>query len=147
MISCKNRRRKRTQESTEICLTPLIDVALTLLVIFMITSPMIQNSLKIELPEGQAQEAGKQEDQEMVVSIDKNEIIYFEGLATSVETLIANLKKQAALPASKKRVLIMIDKDKSCSAGRLISLIDSIKVVGGIKDVAIATQKPTTTQG
>ena len=64
------RRKKSLAPSLEITLTPLIDTALTLLIIFMVTTPMIQNSIKIDLPKGAAQEAGK-EQQEIVVSIDK----------------------------------------------------------------------------
>ena len=73
------RRYKRSQATgiPEITLTPLIDTALTLLVIFMVTSPLINNAIKVDLPKGNAQEAqGVQED--LVVHIDKQRSYLFE---------------------------------------------------------------------
>ena len=50
-------RRRQMVSMKEISLTPLIDTALTLLIIFMITAPMMQNSIKVQLPKGKAKEA------------------------------------------------------------------------------------------
>jgi len=53
----RNRRNKaRTQHLSDLSLTPLIDVVLTLLVMFMVASPLIHNAIKVNLPRGQAQE-------------------------------------------------------------------------------------------
>ena len=52
-----NRRKRRASVlMQEISLTPLIDMALTLLIIFMVTAPMLNNAIKVELPKGQAKE-------------------------------------------------------------------------------------------
>ncbi len=144
MISFKRRRRPAHNDMPEICLTPLIDTALTLLVIFMVTAPLIQNSIKIDLPDGNAQEAGNQSQQELVVAIDKDEQLFLNNKPTSLEQLVTDLKKQLASSGPKQRVWITVDKNKTCSAGKLISVIDTIKVLGGVKDVAIATKKTAT---
>ena len=60
-----NKKRTRRFSTPEISLTPLIDTALTLLVIFMITAPMIHNGIKVDLPQGNSKEVGSQ--QELVV--------------------------------------------------------------------------------
>lgn len=135
------RRKKRTYVQPEITLTPLIDTALTLLIIFMVTTPMIQNAIKIDLPKGQAQEGGK-EPQELVVTIDKKEAIYCNNRLVTLETLGQEIQSCIATMAHKegKRVWVKVDR-QSCSADSLISVIDRIKVVGGVKDVAIATEK------
>ncbi|PCI74500.1 protein TolR, partial [Candidatus Dependentiae bacterium] len=52
----------------EIVLTPLIDVALTLVVILMVVSPIIKNGIKIDLPEGKSMEVSAQ--QEIVIAIN-----------------------------------------------------------------------------
>ncbi|MCK5632116.1 biopolymer transporter ExbD [bacterium] len=53
------RRLKKTRLSkAELTLTPMIDTALTLLIIFMITAPMMRNAIKVTLPDGSAKEAG-----------------------------------------------------------------------------------------
>lgn len=140
------RRRKSLSPSLEISLTPLIDTALTLLVIFMITTPMLHNSIKIDLPKGAAQEAGK-EQQEIVISIDKQEKIYCNNKPVTLETIGQEIKQCLSTignPAQSKRVWVRVDRQQSCSANILISVIDQIKVVGGVKDVAIATEKSAT---
>lgn len=139
------RRKKSLTPSLEITLTPLIDTALTLLIIFMVTTPMIQNSIKIDLPKGAAQEAGK-EQQEIVVAIDKNEMIYCNNKPVTLETIGQTIKECLAANTMQnsreaKRVWVRVDRQQSCSANILISVIDRIKVVGGVKDVAIATEK------
>ena len=137
------RRRRSLSPSLEISLTPLIDTALTLLVIFMITTPMLHNSIKIDLPKGAAQEAGK-EQQEIVISIDKEEKIYCNNKPVTHESIGQENKQCLSILASSaqsKRVWVRVDRQQSCSANILISVIDQIKVVGGVKDVAIATEK------
>jgi biopolymer transport protein ExbD len=137
------RKKRRTLTQPEITLTPLIDTALTLLIIFMVTTPMIQNSIKIDLPKGQAQEGGK-EQQEVVVTIDKKETIYCNNKPVTIETLGQEIQQCIATSQQKegKRVWVKVDR-QTCSADSLISVIDCIKVVGGVKDVAIATEKPS----
>ncbi len=137
----RRRRNQRLGAHLEITLTPLIDTALTLLIIFMVTTPMIQNSIKIDLPKGQAQEGGK-EAQEIVVVIDKKDTIYCNNKPVSLASLGTEIKNAISSKAMKEgnRVWVKVDR-QTCSADSLISVIDCIKVVGGVKDVAIATEK------
>jgi biopolymer transport protein ExbD len=145
----KFRRRYRQSSRTElpeVCLTPLIDTALTLLVIFMVTTPMIQNSLKIDLPEGNVNEAGTTPQQrELVITIDKQEKIYVNSMPTTLTALAKLVDTQLTQisPGGKKRVWISVDKDQSCSAGTLITVIDTLKGLKGVQDVAIATKRPS----
>ena len=71
------RKRTRRFEMPHISLTPLIDAALTLLIIFIVTAPAIQNGIKIDLPQGKSKEVGSQ--QELVVSLNKKGLIYFNS--------------------------------------------------------------------
>lgn len=140
----RRRRGNRAQPHLEISLTPLIDTVLTLLIIFMVTTPIIHNSIKIDLPRGAAKEGGA-ESHDLVVLIDKEESIFLNNEKVGLEDLPERLKKQlAAMPRkADQRVWVKIDRNKSCSAGILISTIDRIKVLAGVKDVAIATEAIT----
>ncbi len=60
----------------EINVTPLVDVMLVLLIVFMVTAPLLSTSLRIELPEVQASNQPIK-DAKLVVSVDKNEKIFF----------------------------------------------------------------------
>ena len=75
----------------EITLTPLIDSALTLLIIFIVTTPMVQNGIKINLPQGKSKEVGTQ--QEIVISINKKSELFFNSYPISQEDLIQTVQK------------------------------------------------------
>lgn len=145
----RRRRFANRSELPEVCLTPLIDTALTLLVIFMVTTPMIQNSIKIDLPEGSVNEAGsaQQQQQEIMVAIDKDAKIYVNSMPTPLNNLASSLS--AHLPPQesiqKRRVWLTVDQSDSCTAKLLINVIDIIKGLKGVQDVAIATKRPAIT--
>lgn len=130
------RPRRRVQGINDVNLTPLIDTALTLLVIFMVTTPMIQNSIKIDLPQGQAKEAGATQ-QELVVHIDKHEHMYLNGTKMAQDSLLKELHKRAAFNLDKT---VFVKADQSVRYGHVVELVDRIKMVGGVRYVALATQ-------
>ena len=68
------KRRRARPSPQEISLTPLIDTALTLLIIFMVTTPMMHNAIKVNLPQGKSNEAGGQ--QELVVYLTSDEQLF-----------------------------------------------------------------------
>lgn len=132
-------RRKRRMGSalTDIPLTPLIDTALTLLIIFMVTTPMMQNAIKVNLPEGKAKE-GSDTQQELVVYIDKDEKIYFNEVPVTKDNLISTIKKKIGTDTKKT---VFVKADQAVRYGHVIQIVDQIKVVGGVNYVALATKK------
>lgn len=131
------RQRRQVASINDVPLTPLIDTALTLLIIFMVTTPMLQNAIKVNLPQGQAKEAeGKQ--QELVVYIDKDNKMYFNEVPVSKDTLVNTIKKK--LGSDTERT-VFVKADQAVRYGDVIQIVDQIKVVGGIKYVALATRK------
>jgi biopolymer transport protein TolR len=134
------RKGRRHTAIHDISMTPLIDVALTLLIIFMVATPMIQNGIKITLPHGQAQE-NKEIKQELVVEVDKAGKLFFNGKQFSAENLIQEIKKQVR---SDQERTVFIKGDVEASYGRVFELVDQIKVIGGVQYVALAS-KPRTT--
>jgi biopolymer transport protein TolR len=130
-------RRRSSGEMLDISMTPLIDTALTLLVIFMIATPMIQNAIRVSLPKGKAKEdAGAQ--QELVVYVDKNKKLFFNGAELSDEKIVAQLKERVGTDQNK---LVYVKADQAVPYGTVLELVDRIKVVGGISHVVLATQK------
>ena len=143
MFRTRRSRRRRQEALPELNLTPMIDTAFTLLVIFMVTTPIIQNSIKIDLPRGKSQEAGKQAQQELVVAVDDKGGVSFNGKPVALKELGAVIKKHMAQSgAQNKRVWVKIDRNRPCDM--LLNVIDTIKVVAGVKDVAIAMEKSGT---
>jgi|SRR5579871_670139 biopolymer transport protein ExbD len=133
-----SRRRATTQRlMTDIPLTPLIDTALTLLVIFMVTAPMMQNMIKVTLPKGTQQE-GKDLKPELVVYVDAKNDLYWDGKKMDVAAICATVK---TVCGAKKNQVLFVKADEKSTSGTVLELIDSIKGVGGIQHVALVTQK------
>ena len=130
-------RRKKASALTDISLTPLVDTALTLLVIFMITTPMIQNAVRVNLPRGQAKEDSNQK-QELVVYIDKDAQLFFNGNKFAQNDLIDVIKAQVG---EQKDKMVFVKADRAVAYGCVLELVDVLKVIGGVSYVALATQK------
>lgn len=129
--------RRRTTAMVDISMTPLIDTALTLLVIFMVATPMIQNAIRVTLPKGQAKEdAGSS--QQLVVYVDKDKKIFFNGKVVEKEDLITQLRHQIGNDSNK---MVHVKADQMVPYGNVLELVDHLKVVGGISYVVLATQK------
>lgn len=139
--------RKRYRASIpEVSLTPLIDTALTLLIIFMVTTPMLHNALKIELPQGSSQEA-KKEPEQMTVSIDTNGVIFFNNKEVALDKLGESIKMYLAQHTQNNNDLsVWVHAHAKSPCELLVGVIDRIKVIGGIKDVNVAMQKLTQTR-
>ncbi len=123
-------------EDPNVVLTPLIDTALTLLIIFMVATPMMKNAIKISLPEGSSKEATGNK-QELIVYIDSKERIFLDDKKMALDALIVALKKRVS--GNKERT-VFVKADKTVPYGTVIRVVDQIKVVGGIDYVALATQ-------
>ncbi len=132
-------RRQRSAALLDISMTPLIDTALTLLVIFMVATPMIQNAIRVTLPKGQAKEDGGV-GQQIAVFTDKDRKIFFNGKQVEEEVLIAQLKQQIGNDTNK---MVHVKADKTVPYGNVYELVDHLKVVGGISHVVLAAQKYT----
>lgn len=133
------RRHKRLSGTgiPEITLTPLIDTALTLLIIFMVTSPMINNGIKVDLPQGKVQEVqGMQED--LIVHVDKQKHLFLNGNPVRRDQFIAQLQKKIG---NQKHKTVFVKGDGDVAYKDVISLVEEIKLVGGIDRVALATKK------
>lgn len=132
------RLRQRVVDVPEISMTPLIDTALTLLIIFMITTPMMNNIIKVELPSSRINETESYEQQELIVYIDKDQKMYLNGKEFGLSSMIDQLKK---VMKKDKDEIVFVKADQAVSYGKVIDLVDTIKVTGGIKYVALATKQ------
>ena len=132
------RRNRKPVTMAEVSLTPLIDTALTLLVIFMITTPMMNNVIKVELPSSQVDEMDSKVTQETIVYIDKQQKLHLNGAQLTLEAIVKELQK---LNKQKQIEMVFVKADQSVEYGKVIDLVDTIKMAGGIKYVALATKR------
>lgn len=133
-------RRRRAPHSAlpEIPLTPLIDTAMNLLIIFMVATPMMNNMIKVELPRGSVRESDSKQ-QELTVFVDKQEKMYVNGKAiANRDALVKELRR---ILGAEKDKTVFIKADQSVHYGYVIELVDHLKSVGGVSYVALATQR------
>ena len=114
----------------DINVTPLVDVMLVLLIIFMVTAPMMTQGLDVDLPETTANSLRQKEDP-IVVSIDKDGKIMLGKIEYSQAILLEQLKK--IIDEKGKEELILLKADKNVAYGLVASIMADIKAVGFTK--------------
>ncbi|MBM17982.1 MAG: hypothetical protein CL947_02865 [Epsilonproteobacteria bacterium] len=139
MRSYRRRRSRNNKiEIAEVSMTPLIDTALTLLIIFMITTPMMNNLIKVELPSSRIDETESQVQQELIVYVDKDQKMFLNGKEFTLDNLIVQLQK---VMKKNQDEIVFLKADQAVPYGKVIDLVDTIKITGGIKYVALATKR------
>jgi biopolymer transport protein TolR len=110
---------------SEINVTPLVDVMLVLLIIFMVTAPILQTGIDVQLPETKSvKEVNPQE--HIVISIGRQGLIYYGSEAINFYSIPARLKKDAK--GSKDSIFVRADKDVKWNS--IVSVIDAIRGAG-----------------
>ncbi len=89
---------------SEINVTPMVDVMLVLLIIFMVTTPLIQQGVKVNLPETKAAPV-EASDKKLVVSIDANKRVFIGEAEIPLATFEASLKANAKAQQDKEMYL------------------------------------------
>ena len=95
----------RGSVKAEINVTPLVDVVLVLLIIFMVITPMLQRGKDVQLPKATAIEKAKQGADPIIVSITTDHQIYIENDAFNEEEFLASLKAKLIASPHKKILL------------------------------------------
>jgi biopolymer transport protein ExbD len=138
----RKRRVRTLPEIGELPLTPLIDTAFTLLIIFMVTAPMMQNSLKINLPKAKSGAPSQSQTIErLIVSIDgKGKIFVGDHEVSGLTALAADLKTKIAKSYDKT---VLVKADKALTYEKVISVIDLVSGVDGVENVSLAAELAT----
>ena len=132
----------RGQMVSQINVTPLVDVMLVLLVIFMVTAPIIQQGVEVTLPSVKAEALPGKEEQ-FVVSITKDSQIYLNDAKLSADDLTTKLK---AIGNERPDREVFIRADDQVPYGQVIRTMAAIKAAG-IENVGMVTEMPTDNTG
>ncbi|AIL65152.1 Biopolymer transport protein exbD [Rickettsiales bacterium Ac37b] len=133
-------KRRRHQLTAEINITPLVDVMLVLLIIFMVTSPMLVAGIKVDLPETNSAPISGQ-DEPISIDIDTSGNAYIQGNKIAINELEAKLK---AITKAKYDTRIFIRGDKNVDYGKVMHVVGTINLAGFNKVALITAIKPTT---
>jgi biopolymer transport protein TolR len=126
----------------EINITPLVDVVLVLLIIFMITEPVLQSGIEVNVPKTRT--VKQITEQRMVVVIDRDNQIFLNDQPINIHDLTAKLQASAA-GGDASHQAIYLRSDERVSFGNFASVMDAVKQAG-ITNVSIVTQ-PLDTKG
>ena len=121
------RRPRRLQPVAELNVTNLIDLGFTLLIIFMIATPLIQQDqqhIPLDLPGESAKPQRHDREQVETIAIDRNGAYYWSGRRTTLEQIRGNL---AGLASLSKPPVIRIEADFSLQYQRVVTVLDEVK--------------------
>jgi biopolymer transport protein TolR len=121
---------------SEINVTPLVDVMLVLLVIFMVTAPMLRMGIGVDLPQAETQSAPAEEG--LTLTIDKDRYISIEGAVVNQNLLETRLRQ---FFFNKEKKVVFIQADQSLNFGYVIHIMDIAKKAG-VEQVGIITEPP-----
>ena len=124
---------------SELNITPLLDLAFVLLIIFMITTPLLESSMNLVVPSSGAPNPPVNSSQVQTISIDRTGIIKFNNQVVDPETLTARLIE---LKRTNPDVAVVIRPDRELPVQKLVALMDVLQRAE-ITKVGIATRAET----
>ena len=131
-------RRRRAAPMAEINVTPMVDVMLVLLIIFMVTAPLLVAGVPVDLPATRATALQQKPDKPIAVSLDAQGAVFIGDEAVAEGALGERL---AALHAGAPETRVLVRADRSLSYGRVLEVMGEIAASGFTK-VALVSQPP-----
>ncbi|MEA1072745.1 ExbD/TolR family protein [Sphingomonas sp. LY160] len=128
-LPSSGRRRGRRAPMAEINVTPLVDVMLVLLIIFMVTAPLLVAGVPIDLPESRAG-ALDQQAEPVQVAIDGTGAITVDDVSVAETALAAKLMEIAAQPAPAEGRRIYLRADRGLDYGRVMRVMGELNRAG-----------------
>ena len=130
-------RRASFRPMAEINVTPMVDVMLVLLVIFMVTAPLLTVGIPVNLPQTKAEPLSNP-DEPLVVTVNAKGEIYLQETSIADEALVPRLQ---AITANKPDTKIFVRGDKAIDYGRVMEVMGMIKSAG-FAQVALVVDLP-----
>jgi biopolymer transport protein TolR len=130
-------RRRGRAPMADINVTPMVDVMLVLLIIFMVTAPLLTVGVPVDLPKTDAAPITGQ-DEPLVVSVNSQGQIFLQETEIELPNLVARLQ---AITANKADTRIFVRGDKSVNYGRVVEVMGTLSSAG-FSRVALLAELP-----
>ena len=137
LMNGNGRGRGRYRPLSEINVTPLVDVMLVLLIIFMVTAPLMTSGVSVDLPKTTAQPLNS-DSEPVTVSIKADGTIFLQDQAVDLGDLVAKLQGIAQNNPERR---IFVRGDKDLAYGRIMEVMGTI-TQGGFTKVALLAEQP-----
>jgi biopolymer transport protein TolR len=128
---------KQTQSSlSEINMVPFIDVVLVLLIIFMITAPILQSGIEVDVPKTTT--VKEINEQRLVITIDKAQTVYLGDAPVNIHQLGSLVRAQLKKPQDS----VFLRADETIPFGTFAKVIDALRQ-SGVSNISIVTEPLT----
>jgi biopolymer transport protein TolR len=127
----------RYRPMSEINVTPLVDVMLVLLVVFMVTAPLLTVGVPVELPQTQAPPINEQKEP-LVITLNREGAIFIQETSVPIESLIARLQ---SITGSNPDAVLYVRGDKEINYGRVLEVM-SLVSAAGFRKVSLVAETP-----
>ncbi len=128
-LSSRRGGRSRRAPMAEINVTPLVDVMLVLLIIFMVTAPLLVAGVPVDLPESRAK-ALDQDSKPVQISLDGNGAIFIDETPVRPEELAQAIEAIAARPEPPEGRRIYLRADKGLDYGKVMAVMGELNRAG-----------------
>src|SRR6478672_6581449 len=118
----------------ELNVTPLLDLCFVLLIIFMITTPLMENSIDLVVPSSATAKTQVDSAETQIIQIDRNDVLKLNGQVTNRSDL------EAALTALDPQISVVVRPDRDLAIQKFIEVMDVLKRVG-IGRVGVMTRR------
>ena len=125
---------------SDINVTPLVDVMLVLLIIFMITAPMLHQGVEVALPRAEAENLPLRVEDPLILSINRDGLVYVQDTPVHPSQLLDRL---SPLLEAKGDDSVFLKGDRDLPYGVVIEVLDILNR-GGIRHVGMVTERPAT---
>lgn len=133
-------RRGRRTPMAEINVTPMVDVMLVLLIIFMVTAPLLSTGVQVDLPQSKAA-ALEQNNAPIAISIDARGAVFIGDTAVPAGDLEARLRQRAAASHEAGGPRVFLRADQGLGYGRVMAVMGEINRAG-LRKVALVSTAP-----
>lgn len=134
--------RMRRRPMADINVTPMVDVMLVLLIVFMVAAPLLTVGVQVDLPKTQAA-AIQGQDEPLAVTIDAKGTIYLQETPVEIDQLVPRLQAIAQGAADRR---IFVRGDQAINYGKVLEVMGMINA-GGFTKVALVGNPPAAAGG
>ena len=124
--------KKNRKLNAEINVVPYIDVMMVLLVIFMITAPMLTQGVNVELPQASADPVDTQDNEPVIVTVDKQGLFYIDLGGDATESISAEVvhERMSKILSSNPKKLVLVRGDKGVDYETVVRLMTLLQDAG-----------------
>ena len=134
------------QPRSDINITPLVDVVLVLLIIFMVVTPLLEKDIQVRVPDEDTQEVQEPDPNQIVVSVEESGSIKLNSEAVDDASYLERMKRVLAAKAPDEKLVFFIPEEKA-NYGRVVFALDGArnagaKILGVITEPVVGVVTP-----